>query len=305
VPLSIPFVPILSFPTMNVDIPFLAGLLLKLHAGQTWSADEVVALQSVVLAAAPATPAAATPEESQKPLDAETLLEPILEVPKVKIKTVKEACIAPSVPTPSAPAPAAPAPAAPAEAAPTAVKPLEISSRHCLARMVQKKNVIPGTDANKVYETKQCIRVRAKGELLCSKCEEYYTAYKEKSKGKANWEGFINETPLDHLHVVGSKWFREHYPSGIVSETPDTIAAVPADPVQEVLLAETTPVKEVKWVNIKIGGIQYIYNSLDRRTYRADMTKTGEDQIQWDNYEGKYINGTLDPYAEETEDKPE
>ena len=272
-----------SFPIMNVDIPFLASLLLKLHAGQLWSAEEVEALQSVV-----PQPTMAIPKETpQPPMDSEKLLEPVLEVPKVKIKTIA-------------------APAAPAAEAKT----LEISARHCLARMVQKKNVIPGTENNKVYETKQCSRVRAKGELLCPKCEEYYTAFKGKSKGKANWEGFINETPLDHLHVIGSKWFHEHYPSGIVSESivsvPSTIPnLVTAPPIQEVLLAETTPVKEVKWINIKIGGIHYIYNSNDRRTYRADMTKSGEDQIQWDTYEGKYINGILDPYAEETEDVPE
>jgi hypothetical protein len=165
--------------------------------------------------------------------------------------------------------------------------------------MVQKKNVLPGTDANKVYEAKQCIRVRAKGELLCPKCEEYYTAFKEKSKGKANWEGFINEKPLDHLHVAGSKWFEEHYPTGLPAPVE---VQVPSDPAQETVLAENAPVLEIKWATVKISGIQYIYNTYDRRIYRADITKEGEDQILWDSFSGKYINGEIDVYAPETEE---
>ncbi len=295
---------------MNVDIPFLASLLLKLHSGQAWTAEDVAALQSVALNAVPnAVPktapntvpkpapnvvpntAAAAPTTTPKEpsLSIEKLLEPIYETPLTQ------------APTPVLALATAQATQAPAAA--TATKPLEISARHCLARMVQKKNVLQGTDANKVYDVKQCSRVRAKGELLCSKCDEYYTAYKEKSKGKANWEGFINEIPLDHLHVVGSKWFKEQYPAGIPDATIiPTLPEVP-DPTKETLL-ENTPVKEVKWVLIKINGIQHIYNSYDRRAYRADVTKTGEDQILWDQYEGKYIDGTLDSYAEETEEPP-
>jgi hypothetical protein len=47
----------------------------------------------------------------------------------------------------------------------------------------------------------------------------------------------------------------------------------------------------------------YIYNLRDHRVYRADITKEGEDQILWDSYEGKYINGEIDPHCEENEDE--
>ena len=236
-------------------------------------------------------------------------------------KVASEETIAPAPitkPEPTEVIPAAPVtkpepteviPAAPT-AAPTAAPELVISPTHCLARMVQKAKVIPGTEANKVYEAKQCIRKRAKGELLCPKCEEFYTAYKEKSKGKANWEGFINEKPLDNLHIVGSKWFQENYPTGLPAgmpsvATPAFPTSAPSDPEKETILAENAPIVEVSWTRIKIGGIHYIYNSSDRRTYRADISKEGEDQIIWESYCGKYINGEIDSYAPESEDVPE
>lgn len=275
-----PFTP--SFPTMSVTLSFLAGLLLKMYEKQSWTADEMDTLKSVL---STETETQEVPMESAVPLEA----------PK-KVKKVKKV-----EPLPEALAQPAPAPAV-----------LIISQKHCLARMVQKAKPLSGTEDNKVYEAKQCIRLRAKGQLLCPKCEEYYTAYKEKSKGKgkANWEGFINEKPLDGLHIVGSKWFDEHYPAGLPQQvalatslvTTFVTTPVPCDPAQETVLAENAPVLEIKWATVKIGGIQYIYNTYDRRIYRADVSKEGEDQILWDSFSGKYINGEIDVYAPETEE---
>ncbi len=330
------FFPFLSFPyfpfyskmsqVSNTSIAFLAGLLLKMHEKQSWTAEELSSLQSMVITekapeVAPAAPEVTeaapevTPEVAEKPPAPEPEA-PKHEAPK-KVKKVKkvasEESIAPAPAPVAKPEPTEVIPAAPKEpeVIPVAAAPeLVISPTHCLARMVQKTKVIPGTEANKVYEAKQCIRKRAKGELLCPKCEEFYTAYKEKSKGKANWEGFINEKPLDNLHIVGSKWFQENYPAGLPTgmpsvATPAFPTSAPSDPEKETILAENAPIVEVSWTRIKIGGIHYIYNSADRRTYRADISKEGEDQIIWDSYCGKYINGKIDSYAPESEDVPE
>jgi hypothetical protein len=250
------------------------------------------------------------PTELVIPTVDETVVAPKHEAPKrvKKVKKLEETVPAPTVEpvVPEVPVvvPAAPeAPAIPsAPVVPTAPI-LEISAKHCLARMVQKNKVIPGTEDNKVYEAKQCIRLKAKGQLLCPKCEEYYTAYKEKAKGKANWEGFINEKPLDNLHVVGSKWFHEHYPGGL-AQTTELPTPVPSDPAKETILAENAPIVEVKWATIKLNGVHYIYNTHNRNIYRADVSKEGEDQVIWESFGGKYINGTIDSYAPETEDAP-
>lgn len=279
--------PFLCFPTMSVTLPFLAGLLLKMYEKQSWTADEMTVLRSVVHEAdAISEPEPEAPVEAVSELVPEAPMEPKHEAPK-KVKKVKKV----EAPEAAPEATEVPAPA------------LVVSQKHCLARMVQKAKILPGTEDNKVYEAKQCIRLRAKGQLLCPKCEEYYMAFKEKSKGKANWEGFINETPLDTLHVVGSKWFEEHYPAGLPTAQVAVVSvAVPSDPAQETVLAENAPVLEIKWATVKIGGIQYIYNTHDRRIYRADIAQEGENRILWDSFSGKYINGEIDVYAPETEE---
>ncbi len=300
--------PFHSFPIMSVvDIPFLAAMLLKLNAGGagSLSASDVDALTSAIMNPVDTEAPVKVPEPAVPTVPAAP--EPVHQAPKIKkIKTEPPVVVAP---------PAAP-PAAPATVPETVQT---ISIKHCLARMVQQKKVIPGTEANKVYEAKQCIRLRAKGELLCPKCEEYYKAYREKSKGKNNWEGFLNETPLEHLRVVGSKWFQENYPHGLPgtnttaitdsadSTTTETITetANTANPATETILVPNTTIKEVQWANVKIDGIHYIYNLRDRRIYKADVSKEGEDQILWDSFEGKYIHGAINYYEEENEDVPD
>jgi hypothetical protein len=299
-----------SFHTFLIDkmadLSFLAGLLLKLHSGQSWTDEEVASLQILapkvdaipeVRTEVPEPPAPLSPPEVPKH-------EGPKRVKKVKKVEATEPATPVEIPTePVTPVEEPSVPAAPAAPAPEPKPVLEISAKHCLARMVQKNKVVPGTEDNKVYETKQCIRLRAKGHLLCPKCEEYYTAYKEKAKGKAQWEGFINEKPLDTLHVVGSKWFHEHYPGGL-AQTTELLAPVPSDPTKETILAENAPIVEVKWATIKLGGVHYIYNTHNRNIYRADVGKEGEDQVIWESFGGKYINGTIDTYAPETEDAP-
>lgn len=292
------------------DLSFLAGLMLKLHSGQSWTAEEIASLR--VLAPPVITeikpdvgPDNAVNNESTCKSILEVLQtapESVSEPPKheapKRVKKVKK--IEPTVSeTPAEVVPVeVPIPISVPEIQVPIQTKIEISAKHCLARMVQKNKIVPGTEDNKLYETKQCIRLKAKGQLLCPKCEEYYTAYKEKAKGKANWEGFINEKPLDHLHIVGSKWFYEHYPGGL-DPTAEVALPIPSDPTQETVLAENAPVVEVHWTNIKIGGVNYIYNTEDRRIYRADINKEGEDQILWDDYAGKYINGRIDSFAPE------
>ena len=119
-------------------------------------------------------------------------------------------------------------------------------------------------------------------------------------KKKSKWEGALNETPLDALHVEGSKWFHEKYPNGIHREISE--APMEVEPQQECVLV-SAPIKEVKWAALKIDGIHYMYNLRDRRVYRADITKEGEDQIMWESYEGKWRKGEIDPHCEENEEE--
>jgi hypothetical protein len=319
--------------SIEPTIPFFATLLLKMHAGEAWNNEEVQVLQlasvlfkthrgistaehdtedSAILNSIVCKPVAVPQEQEEAKHEVPKKVKKVKKVEANPVETIKvsETPAAPAAPAaPSnisvSPTPA-PIPTAIATVAlPIAPAPLEISTKHCMARKVDEKSFLPGTEANKVYEVKQCNRNRAKGELLCPKCEEFYTAFKDKSKLKKKWNGFINEIPLEHLHIVGSKWFTEAYPMGL-SEIPTTgvavTHAVPSDPAQETVL-ENKAIQEVKWATVKLNGIHYIYNIRDRRIYRADISKEGEEQIQ--NYEGKYINGEIDPYAEETEEIPD
>jgi hypothetical protein len=68
------------------------------------------------------------------------------------------------------------------------------------------------------------------------------------------------------------------------------------------MLTENAAVVEVKWAKMKLNGINYIYNAEDRRMYRADISKEGEDQIMWEDYAGRYINGQIDVFAPEEEE---
>ncbi len=308
VPSFLSFLPLPSSPSNMsiVDIPFLAAMLLKLNAGEKLSSSDISALTAAIMDPVPEAPLAPAPAPV---IVVEPVVAPVVE-PTVpvhhapKIKKIK-----------TEPAKVAAEPPVQKEEPP---EPLQISPKHCMARMVQQKKVIPGTEDNRVYEAKQCIRLRAKGELLCPKCEDFYKAYREKSKGKNNWEGFLNETPLDHLRVVGSKWFRENYPHGLPTNTTtaNTTTEITTANITETTTANTHPttetvlvpnatIKEVKWANWKKDGIHYIYNIRDRRIYKADVSKEGEDQIMWDSFEGKFIHGEINFYEEENEDVPE
>ena len=287
---------------LTMSISFLAGLMVKLHESTAWSVEEVQTLKI-----------AAGLLQYHEAKDAKHDEKRIVK----KIKTIESQHNTP-VPSQMAPSPVEElvlnpvpvvpeVPVVPAVSAfpevpvvPTTSKlytPPEIDPNYCIARKV--KDVIPGTD---VHTVKQCNRRRAKGEVLCPICAKFLEDWKENPK-KKKWEGVLTETPLDHLHVEGSKWFHEKYPNGLPMQTQtEAEVPVPADPQQECVLIDA-PAKEVKWASLKHDGINYIYNLRDRRVYKADITQEGEDQILWESYEGKWRNGEIDPHYEENEEE--
>ena len=301
--LSFPFLsfPILSYK-MSSSVSFLAGLMVKLHEGVVWSVEEVQALKVAA--------GLLQVHESRESRETRVIK---------KIKTVESQQNTP-IPTQILAPPveelvldATPVEAKPvevvAEVKPVVVvaeaKPVEsysppkINPTYCIARKVSK-DTIAGTD---VFKMKQCPRLRVKGGVLCSKCTEFLEEWKKNPKKKSKWEGTLNEVPLDHLHVEGSKWFHEKYPTGLPSNPPTNILNEEAKEPQEECVLVDAPAKEVKWATLKHEGMNYIYNVRDRRVYKADITKEGEDQILWDSYEGKWRNGEIDPHYEENEEE--
>ncbi len=317
----------------NMSVQFLANLMVKLHEGVAWSAEEVQTLQ--VASGLLTVHESRRPSESVErrvvkkiktvesqhntPIPTQLVAPPVEEFTLDAVEGVEipEATKAPEVETKVAEAAKAteakavetkaPEVKTVAEPTKTTYTPPPILSTHCIARKVTK-DILPGTEANPVYKVKQCPRFRGKDDVLCSKCNEFLVEWKSNPKKKGKWEGALNETPLDHLHVMGSKWYHEKYPSTAATSTTVSVAPIPVEsiapipePVPECVLMNV-PAKEVKWATLKIGGVHYIYNLLDRRVYRADITQEGEDQIMWESFEGKWRNGEIDPHCEETED---
>jgi hypothetical protein len=191
-----------------------------------------------------------------------------------------------------------------------------IDPKHCSARKIDDKSPIPGLPGTaKAFHVKQCVRKPAKGENVCLKCKEFQVKWSEGKDTKCkDWKGLLTETPIDTLPIIGSKWFSTTYPHvriiGAAATMTETIAtagstenSVEIPKLPETVLEDTRKVQEVKWSALKLDGVHYIYNLIDRRIYRADITKSGEDQIMWEHFEGKWRNGEIDYYAEENEDE--
>jgi hypothetical protein len=265
------------FPNMSfASIPFLAASLLKLSRGEKLSAEETDRLSGL----------AEVPDVPKSPN---------------KIKIISKAA------TPVAPAaPAAPAPAAPAAPAPTTSYTVtKVDAKLCIARKVDDKDHIPGTDAAKVYPEKQCIRKRAKGELLCNICAKMEEKWQESKGRDKKWHGRLGDPVPEHLHIVGSKWYHEKYPHGITATSAEAAAPAPPAPENETLLDEEAPVKEIVWKLQTIEGVPMIRHLKNGRVYKADMNQEGEDRILWDQYQGRWNDdeGEIDYYAPEEDDE--
>ena len=314
---------------------FLASVLLKLIRSEPVGAEEVSRLQLISDAANMVVSDAVleVPESPTPSAPASPVL--VKKTPK-KIKTLEAAPALAAAPAPApAPAPfstgpaaevipaaAATATAATAAAAPFSTGPAEavttavpettyisyirpsVDLKHCVARKIDDKSLVldlPGTA--KVFHEKQCVRKPLKGEPLCAKCKEFQIRWSEGKDTKCkDWKGLLADTPLDCLQVVGSAWFQTTFPAVRPAGALEAVGGLDQPKLAEAVLKDTQKVQEVRWATIKLDGVHYIYNLKDRRMYKADITQTGEDQIMWDHFEGKWRNGEIDYYAEENED---
>jgi hypothetical protein len=320
---------------------FLASVLLKIINSEPVGAEDMSRLQSIAAStssalpelptsapnSAPSSPAtakkapkkiktleavAATPAAAAAAAaaaDQVILLES--SAPEVPVPVVET--VAPEVPVPVVQTVPPEVPAAAATITYISYIPPPVDPKRCAARKVDDKSLVVGLPGTaKVFNVKQCVRYPAKGESLCPKCKEFQTKWSEGKDSKCkDWKGLLADAPLDCLPVVGSKWFRTTYENvrvagaaapeeaAVVEETGD---AVSAPKLPETVLEDTHKVQEVKWGSLKLEGVNYIYNLKDRRIYRADITKSGEEQIMWEHFEGKWRNGEIDYYAEENED---
>ena len=277
----------MSFLSNSSSIPFLASALLALARGEQLSEEQVTRLSE--LARVP----------SMGPLP----ILPASPPPKVKKIQPKTASVTeePDILRPVDADDVVPAATANMDAFIVKV----VDATKCVARKIDDENPIPGTDAAKIYPEKQCIRKRSKGELLCSVCARMEEKWRE-SKGKdKKWFGRIGDPVPEHLHIIGSKWFHDKYPHGIGNSAPTAPAQTLVLSVPATVLDTTAPVQEVVWKLQTIDGVPMIRHLKDRRVYRADMNKEGEDCIMWDHYQGRWNEdeGEIDYYAPEEDEE--
>lgn len=171
-----------------------------------------------------------------------------------------------------------------------------VTTTTCVARKVDEKEWLPGTDANKVFLAKSCSRKPAADKDLCAVCakmEEKAIASNGKDK---KWLGRMSDAIPDHLHIEGSAWFHETYPQGLQAPCEDN------ESIEECVLAEEEPVKEVVWMAMTYEGRPMMRNIKNGLVYAADITKVGEDRIKWDEFEGRWIDGDLDVTATEDDE---
>jgi hypothetical protein len=99
-------------------------------------------------------------------------------------------------------------------------------------------------------------------------------------------------------------------PAAAVAAEPEAVAEPEAEPVAEkpkkvkkaTVAADSAP-KEVEWVTFICDGVPLIRNAKSRNVYQCDRSKHRlEDMVQRDKYEGKWVDGRLDAYAEEEDE---
>lgn len=267
---------------MASSLSFLASMMLKLNQAQPLTEEESAQLLAIAAAAVsePAKTANKTTEKTtektttkiQKKIEKAStierdLLEPVeLETPAVK---------APSPPTKGA----------------------TINPSLCQARKVNDKEFIPGTDANKVYLEIQCSRKKQPESDFCKFCAATEEKWRTGGGKEKKWAGRMTDPIPDHIHVVGSAWFKKAYPNGL-----DALQTVVPPASTDVILDDSAPVQTVAWEAFTFQGTPMIRHMTDGRVYKADMSKDGLERIVFSQYQGRWEDGDLNIYAPEEDD---
>lgn len=191
----------------------------------------------------------------------------------------------------------------------------------------------------KFYGEKQCARKPKEGNLcaICTKKDKEAKA--DPTKAINGWYGRLDEELYWKAFVVGCKHFFVRYPNGIASD-PTTAPAksepVPIEPAvqstdtekpvkspqkrvkkavaiiemsleekkEKESVAVDTEVKECNWKTMFHNGMALIRNLKNGNVYQANSDfSTRAEMVMKDKFEGRWIDGDLDPYAEEVQDE--
>lgn len=176
-----------------------------------------------------------------------------------------------------------------------------ISPSLCQARKVNDKEFIPGTEPNKVYAEIQCTRKKATGSDFCKFCGATEEKWRTGGQKEKKWAGRVTEPVPDHIHVVGSAWYKQKYPQGLNVSRKVTMPIEP--PVTDVVLDDSLPIQVIEWEAFTFQGTPMIRHMADGRVYKADMSKVGAERILFDHYQGRWEDDDLNIYALETDEE--
>jgi hypothetical protein len=305
-----------------MSVSFLAGILLKYIEGAKISSDDLDSLRNLCGAEPSAT---ATATSTTKPSATEpSVAEPAKKVRKIKAKLeekLEESLLAPVDLIPEAVSAAVvvvpgAVSTANADDEPKIVQQSEqsfrvqtIDKKLCVARKIDKTH-IPGTENAKIYAERQCNKKPATGSKLCKTCQSMDEKAKASGKDKTSWLGRLSDPIPDHLHIIGSKWYKTKYPNGLpavldMKNTPaDEESCSIEEPITESII-EKGPAIDMEWLALQHDGIPMIRNIKNGKVYRADLNKEGDDMIIWSQFIGRWKDGEIDYYAEEDNDEDE
>ena len=194
----------------------------------------------------------------------------------------------------------------------------------------------------KFYGEKQCARKPKEGNLcaICTKKDREAKA--DPTKAINGWYGRLDEELYWKAFVIGCKHFFVRYPNGIAGDpTTAPIAPITENEMREAPLpsesqkTKKTPqkrikktvvieepkesiaseepkesiaidveVKECEWKTMFHNGMALIRNLKNGNVYQANSDfSTREEMVMKDKFEGRWVNGELDPYAEEIHDE--
>lgn len=179
---------------------------------------------------------------------------------------------------------------------------LHINPSLCQARKVNDKEFIPGTEADKVYAEAQCMRKKQADSDFCKFCAATHEKWRSSGGKEKKWAGRVDEPIPDHLHILGSAWFKKTYPRGLETATTGGHITSPP-PATDVVLDDSVPIQVLEWEAFSFQGSTLIRHMKDGRVYKADMSKEGMERIVFSQFQGRWKDGDLDIYGLEEEEE--
>ena len=206
---------------------------------------------------------------------------------------------------------------------PSRLKVLDL--HRCMGRRINEDEPLHGTrkgdpGANgKFFVETQCVKKPKEGKL-CTVCVKMETAAKaDTSKAVPRWYGRLDEPMYWNAYVVGCANFFVKYKNGLASDpltapksaSSSVDSSVVEKPTKkqkkpesvEESVAVDSAAKECEWVKLVHNGMHLVRNLTNGNVYQAntDLATPGE-MVLRDKYEGRWIDGDLDSYAEEVDE---